>query len=310
MASFNVRSIGQAHLNELIQDQSHKANIEKGFFGTQMIGPDHTHVVTRLKGSVDKAPLSLLAAPGDTVRTSVVAPDAPTPKGNAKLDLLNYEVNVMRYAYPLGQDVYDSADAALAELEKLLRNQAGACVKVDSERDLLQILNGTTGATTASLTGKEWNAPTDPDHNPVRDILAAISATGGGNMFLGRNVANALRESPKLTGSAAGSGTEFLSDAQLIEKLMGLGLANVWIAGYDFVNGRALNLAPQLSRLHDGIAAVWAEGAIHRFVKEEYNYDMFEDRDSRQTYFRANEISCYESAYSESVYAFTNILLP
>jgi hypothetical protein len=309
MAGFNVKSIQPQHLAELLQDQSHKANLERGFFGPQMIGPDYTHFVDRLKGSVDKAPISLLAAPSDTVRTSLVATDSPTPKGNAELDVLNYTCNEYRYAMSLNEVIYSSPDAALRELEQLLRLQAGARVKVDSERDLLQILNGSTGSTPSSLTGKEWNAYSDADHNPVKDILDAISVTGGGNFFAGRNVWNALKQSPKLTGSTAGGGVEFLTDAQLVEKLLGLGLANVWVAGYDFVNGRALNLSPQLTRLHDGIAAVWAEGAIHRFIREDFQYDLFEDRDTRKVYFRALETSCYESAYAESVVAFTNILL-
>lgn len=309
MSGFNVRSIQPQHLAELLQDQSHKAKLETGFFGPQMIGEDNTHKVDRLKGSVDKAPLSLLTAPSDTVRTSLVMTDSPTPKGNAELDVLNYICNEYRFAMALNEVVYNSPDAALRELEQLLRLHAGARVKVDSERDLMNILNGTSGSTPSSLTGKEWNAYSDADHNPVKDILNVIALTGGGNMFLGRNVANALKQSPKLTGSTAGGGVEFLTDAQLIEKLIGLGLANVWIAGYDFVNSRPLNLAPSVARLHDGIAAIWAEGAIHRFVREEFQYDMYEDKDTRKVYFRALETSCYESAYSESVVAFTNILL-
>jgi len=309
MSSFNVKSIQPSHLSELLEDKSHMADLERGFNGDQLVGLDNTFQVERLRGTVDKVGLSLSVAPGDSVRTSLVQTDSPTPKGNSKLEVQNYTCNEYRYAMPLNQVIYNSSDAALSELERVLRLHAGARVKVDSELDILRILDGSTGSTVTSLTGREWNAYADPDHNPVQNILDAIEATGGGKMFLGKNVANALKQSPKFTGSSAGGGVEFLTDAQLIEKIMGLGISEVVIAGFDWVNSRPLNLAPIVSRLHNNIAAIFAEGSIAKFQMEAFQYDMYEDMDTRKIYFRALETSCYESVYSESIVAFTNILV-
>lgn len=308
MPGFNVRSLTSTHVAELLVDPGHKVMLDS-FVGEQIIGADNVEPVTRLSGSTDKAPLSMSTANADPTRRSIVNPGDPTPKINTKADKLDYECVSHRLAAGLPAEIYDDADTAIRKMEELMRLQVGAMVKMDTEATLLDILKGTSGSTPISLTGKEWNAYSDPDHNPIRDIIAAIEATGGASMFLGRNVATALAQSPKLTGSSAGSGTEFLSDEQLIAKLQALGLASVMIAKYDHTNSRALNLPPLLARFYNNIACVYAPGAIKKFVKRAFTYDAYDDEDTEEHLFRAKETSVFVSAYPESIHAFTGVLV-
>lgn len=314
MPSLNVRSITNEHLAEMLIDQAHIAAFES-FQADQLIGESNIFQVGRISGTIDRAPIELSASPNNTTRTAYVNPGDPTPKGNTKMDVLPYVVNEYRFANPMPQNIYESADAALSDLERLLRENSGRKVKVATENELLAIFRGQgsaandTLATISNLAGKEWNAYTDTDHDPIRDIEAAVLSSGASKMFLGKNIAAALKRSPILTGSTAGSGTEYLTDAQLIEKLMGVGLSEVWIAGQDFYNTKSLNVPAVLARLHDNTAALWADGALVKARFEPFQYDQYEDRDTRQILFRALETSVVKVAYEQSVVAFTNILL-
>lgn len=313
MPGLNVRSITAAHLSELLIDKNHIAAFE-AFQAEALIGPANMRYVDRKDGTIDRAPIELSVADGSTARTAYVNAGDPTPKGNAKMDVLPFVCNEYRFAMPMPLNVYQSADTALRELERLFREGSGRKVKLASENELLTILRGTgtdannTAATVVDLTGKQWNAYSDADHDPARDIEAAVLSTGGSKFYAGKNVWSALKRSPILTGSSAGSGTEFLTDAELSEKLMGLGLSEVWYAGHDFQNTKSLNVPAVLSRIHDNTAAVWGDGAIIKAVMEEFQYDTYEDQDTRQILFRALETSVIKVAYKQSIVAFTNIL--
>ena len=313
MAGFNVKSLGPSHVAELLADKGHTTHFES-FVVDRLIGEDNIELCDRQSGTIDVAPVELTTGE-DSVRSALVAPGSPTPIGNSKMGVMAYTVNEYRKAYPLPQNTYGSADEALKALEKHMRLKPGLDVKTALEKEILAIFRAQgsvaegTGSTATSLAGKEWNAFADPDHNPLKDIQDAIDASGATKLFLGRNVANALKFSPKVTGSAAGSGTENISDAVLIEKLLGLGLSEVWIAGHDFVNNRSLNLPSSLSRLHNNTAALWAEGSIVKRVLTPFMYDQSEAWSEKQILFRASEESVVKSVYPDSIVAFTNILL-
>ena len=312
MAGFSIKSLGPSHMAELLEDKGHTTHFDS-FVVDQLIGSDNIEMCDRPSGTIDVAPIELTTGE-DSVRSALVAPGVPTPIGNAKVGVMSYVINEYRKAYPLPQNIYGSSDAALRALERLMRTKPGLDVKTALEKEILAIFRAQgsvadgTGSTAQSLTGKEWNNISAPGHNPLKDILDAIELSGATKLFLGKNVANALKFSPKVTGSAAGSGTENVSDAQLIEKLLGLGLSEVWIAGHDWVNNRSLNLPGSLARLHASTAALWAEGSIVKRVLKPFQYDMTEDWSTQQVLFRATEHSVVKSVYPDSIIAFTNIL--
>lgn len=315
MPGFNIKSIGASHLSELLLDKAINTAFE-GFVADLLVGPGNIKQVGRLSGTQDLVPIaSGLLADNSGSRPALVASGAPTPKGNMKLDLLTYLCNEYRFAFPIQDNIFTSAEQALGELQDLASKKAGLQVKLSVENELLNIFKNLgssatfTGVTnTALVVGKEWNNYDSVTSDPVADIIAKITATGATKMFIGRDVANALKQHPKFTGASAGSGVEFLTDAQLIERILGLGLAEVWIAGRDFVNSRTLNLTPSTTRLHNGVAAMWSDGALVKYEMESFFYDIYDDKDTRKTYFRANETSVIKSAYAEAVGTFTNVL--
>ena len=61
--------------------------------------------------------------------------------------------------------------------------------------------------------------------------------------------------------------------------------------------------------MHDNIACAFVDGALQRFVYNEFEFDQYEDRNKDAVLFRAKESSIIKSTYATSVIAFTNVLV-
>jgi len=302
-------------LDQLIKDSGHMANFD-GFIAETLVGDANISEVEGLKILADIIPLEYGDLPvKDGVRSARVAHGAPTPMGNSKIDQMVVELIERRYAHPLTSLSRSSPTQMYRQLEELMRTKSGLQVKLDVEDELMNIFRA--GGSSADNTGStntvvaaaaQWNNYVGASHDPIKDISDKMLLTGATKFFIGRDVAQALKGSPKFTGASAGSGTEFLTDAQLIEKLLGLGFTDVWIAGKVFVNGRSPNLPAALSRFHNGIAAMWSPGAVRMFKFEDFQYDEYECEDARVTKYRALQTSVFKTPYAESVGTFTNIL--
>lgn len=313
MNGFTTRT--GAILDELLRDEAHLAAFD-GFIAETVVGEMNRRFLDDISALVDIVPVEYDAIPiNDGVRTALVAHDAPTPKGNSKIEQMPVRCNEYRFAHSLSSVGRSSTRALYRDLEELMRTKSGLQVKLGVEQEFLTIAraqgsqatyNGSDN--TALITAQQWNNYAGAQHDPMKDLSDKMLATGASNLLIGRDVAQALKGSPKFTGSSAGSGTEFLTDAELIEKLLGLGFGQVWIAGKSWVNNRTPNLPAQLSRLHNGIAIMWAEGAIREYVFEDFFYDEFTSADDRKDYYRAIQTSTFRVPYSQSVGTFTNIL--
>ena len=304
-----------AILDELIRDEAHKAAFD-GFIAETLVGDAYVSELDDIRALVDIVPIEYGDIPvDDGVRTALVAHDSPTPKGNSKIEQMPVLCNEYRFAQPLTQMSRSSTRQLYRDLEELMRTKSGLQVKLSVEKEFLSILRAQgssatyTGSTnTVVAAAAQWNNYTGLSHDPIKDISDKMILTGATKFFIGRDVAQALKGSPKFTGASAGSGTEFLTDDELIEKLIGLGFTDVWIAGKTFVNGRSPNLPASLSRLHNGIAAMWAPGGIRMFKFEDFQYDEYSSDDDRKDYYRALQTSVFKAPYAESVGTFTNIL--
>lgn len=305
--SFNVSSITPAHLAELYQDGQVKTLLES-YLATRLIKARFVKQVGRKAGSIDLAHASLLTPDARGIAAAKVGDYGDTPLAHTKMGVLDYVCQDLRMGSPLPQNVYASADQALSDLSDLLIYNAGTYVKGAAEMQLINILNGTTGSTPTDLTGKEWDAYTDADHNPVQDLLNARRA-GANVLVLGQDVAIALMQSPKFTGSSAGGGVEFLTEEQLVAKIQGLGYAEVWIGANCWSRGAGLNQAPAPAQLHDGLACAFIDGALMRVVYSEFEFDQYEDKNKDSVIFRAKESSIIKSANAAGIIAFANVLL-
>lgn len=313
MNGFTTRT--GAILDELLRDEAHLSAFN-GFLAEQVIGDAYRIPVSDVTAAVDLVPVEYDAvALLDGVRSAKVAHDAPTPKGNSKIEQVLITCEQYRKAHSISHLSRSSTRALYRDLEELMRTKSGLDVKAAVEADFLTIARGLGSQATyngsdntALLTAQQWDNYAGVSHDPIKDISDKMLATGATKFLIGRDVAQALKGSPKFTGSSAGSGTEFLTDQQLIDKLLGLGFQEVWIAGKSWVNTRSPNLPAALARIHNGIAVMWGEGAIRQYVFEDFFYDEFESEDNRKTYHRAIQTSVFFVPFSQSVGTFTNIL--
>lgn len=305
--AFKSSSINPSHLAELMQDGAVKTMLES-FLAPRLIKPRYVKQVSRKTGSVDLAGPSMLTPDARATLNAKVGDFGDTAILHQAMGVLEYACQDYRIASALPQNVYVSEDAALQDLVDLLIYNAGVTVKASAEGSLLDILKGVSGSTATSLSGKEWDAYGDADHNPVLDLFNARKACGANILVLGENVAIALMQSPKLTGSSAGGGTEFLTQEQLVAKIMGIGYNEVWIGTQCWSRSAGLNQTGTIGQIHDNVACAFVDGAIQRMVYEEFQFDQYEDKNKDAVLFRAKESSIIKSTYATSVIAFTNVL--
>lgn len=312
MAGFDIKSLTGSVIREFGDDP----RLEEMFSGRatgrvfEKVYVDERKVIVDLETPESRLP----NASGQ--RSALVAYNSPTPKGNYEFAGVAMQLNDYRYAYPLGQTVFSSQSAMLNRVEDILFNKAGMQVMVDLEIGFRSIAQGTatgplTAATPVALTNAQrWDNYAGASHNPVANLIALQQATGANKLFLSRDVANALRSSPVLTGSSAGSGTEFLSDEGLILKLQGLGFFEVYISGWDSVNTRPFRLPAQIGHLYTNMAIMWSDDALKEFILagEEFYFDSFDDEDRKTRYLRAQQTSRLAVLYPDMVGYFTNIL--
>lgn len=313
MSGVNIGKIGPTIINEFLQDPAHMADFESFVCGR--VFPKI--YVDRINVSRDIETYESLLLNASGQRSGRVNPGDPTPKGSYEWTTMNFKLAEVRHSHPLPQTIFSSSSAATAYLEENLRKKSGLKTKLDIEAEFLKIArNQGTSAEWQAVTnvtlanGQRWNNYSDPLHNPVKDLSDLMVQTASTNLFIGRDVAQALKFSPFITGSNAGSGKNDLSDGELLAKLYGIGFSNVYIAGMDLVNNRAFRLPAQTGQLHSKIAIMWADDAIQEYILEgeEFYYDMYEDRDAKTTFIRAQQTSTLRIPYAQAVGVFSNVL--
>jgi len=313
MGSFNAGLLAPALISEFLNDSVHLADFE--LFACGRIFPKIYVEKILATREIETYESMLLNASGQ--RSSRVNPGDPTPMGSSEMTSMTFRLNENRFAFPMAQTIFSSSSAMTSYLEEKLRTKSGLQVKLDVESEFLLIARnqGTVanfqGVTNFALTNNQrWDNYADPAHNPLRQLSDHMVLTGANNLFLGRDVAQALKFSPFFTGAAAGSGVTGLSDGELLTKLYGIGFANVHIAGRDLVNSRAFRLPASTGTLHSRIAVMWADDAITEYILEgeEFYYDVYDDRDAKVTKLRAQQSSTLRIPYAQAVGTFTNIL--
>lgn len=313
MPGMNTPTIGSDVLNELITDQAHMSKFEA--FLHDQVTAGYTRQVERLSNLIDIVPLSSGVIAQNGTRSSKVATDAPTPKGNSKMDQIKFVCDEFRKAYPLSKVAGQSMSSFFQEVVDMLRDRAGVDVMTDVELEMLLIMRGLgsqanlTGSTVVDIAaaGSKWNNYVGATHDPWKNIMDLKRITGASEILIADDVALALMRSPIFTGASAGGGTEFIGQPKLVEILSGMGFTRALI-GHQKVNGRPIELPPQIQHLHDGVVAMWSPGAIRQYVLEPYQYDSWVSEDDRKEYYRALKTCKILVPYSESVGVFTNVL--
>jgi hypothetical protein len=312
MAGYSA-AIEGATLNTLLEDPAHMASFAS-YVADELVGTNHIEMVPQLDSLQRIKPLQQQMGNKDR-RSSRVAQNAPTPKGNTTLADFRVICQEFRFAEPMSVPRGKSLNDFMTDVAGWLRDSAGHQVKIDVEDDLMAILrgNGTdalkTSATVQDLaTGtKYWDGYANATHDPIKDIMIMQRRTGASEIFMGSDVALTLLRSPILTGSSAGGGREFITYGQLIDTLNGIGFARV-IIGNQFYQQGPKEYPSALKLLHDGVCAMWSPGALKKYSFEPYQYDSYQDPDTRQDYYRALETAVFKAPYKEAVGVFQNCL--
>lgn len=312
MANYQHPSQLKPLLDELLVDPAHMATFD-AYQADNIVGANHIKPVPSLEGLQGVRPNQYNMAAADR-RSSKVEPGGPTPKGNTKLDTFEVKCQPFMFAEGMSKLRGKSLTQVFGDISEWLRDSAGHQVKFDVETELMAILKGTgtqasrTGSTVENLaTGtRYWDDYTATAHDPVKNLMDMQRKTGATRLFLGSNIAHALMRSPVMIGDI---NKTYIPQPQLIENLRGLGFDEV-IVGHQPTQNGPKEFPLNLKYLHDGVAAMWSPGALKKYSFEAYQYDAWEDPDTRMDYFRAMETCVFKSPYAEAVGVFTNVLKP
>lgn len=230
---------------------------------TELVGSEH--------GTI---PVQCTAALMGSSNDAKFAPGSDIPDGDTYIKYVQFDCE--RYGQKRSVDVLDAEELSARDILKM-EDISAACARVGLsrlDRDLGTILRaGGTAAkfnlisTEALAAGKEFNNYDSATSNPMGSIQELVDDTlGGDTLFLGKDVANALRQHPQFTGdtgtarTAAGS---MIPYEVFASQLMGIfGFSQVIIDGtYYSTNG-----APQKLAAAQPLAGVCAVGHFDNLV--------------------------------------------
>ena len=225
--SFDISSLSPALIREILADR--KVDLAQLLVFEQFA--DVRNVVEQ-EGSlyIWDSPIGI---PTDEAMTSEVDPDADTPQGPASLGTRGYACPDYRFAMRINRMAEQSLSTLGDAIDKLVMRSA---VKVlgDYNRQIANVLTAggaalTNDDVTAKVVANAWNGASG---TPLDDIDSVIDVLGTGlDVVMGANVATVLSRDPQITGSAAGSGREFVGYAALRQALMDRGCGRVFIIG-------------------------------------------------------------------------------
>lgn len=312
MANYSHPSQLKPLLDELLADPGHIATFD-AYQADNIVGENHIKVVDSIESLQGVRPNQYGMGSQDR-RTSKITEGSPTPKGNTTLD--SFDVLCAPFAFSEGISKMRGKSLAqvFGDVTEWLRDSAGHQVKLDVELELMNILKGNgsqasrTGSTAVNLatSTKYWDDYAATNHDPVKDLMDLQRLTGATELFLGKDIAQALQRSPIMIGDIQKT---YIPLDQLIENLMGIGFGRVIVGHQPSQNGPK-QFPLDLKYIHDGVAAMWSPGALKKYSFEAYQYDAYEDQDRRMDYVRAIETCTFKSPYAEAVGVFTNILKP
>lgn len=267
-------------------------------------------------------------------RPTRVARGAPTPKTNSEWGERPYISHMEKLAHGI-DDLSDlEASEFDASMQDIMGPLLGHSVKTAHELQLDRVLRGlgTAGdgqdVTIQVLTNaQKFDNYSVPGFSDVDQILGdMIRETGGKNLLIGRDVADALRRHPQFsnvnTGGAASA--NIIGLEELVDKLRGIGFLNVWIAGHAY-QGQARELGYRRNEFFSGVVAVWRHDALktvrlngsRRMLASPENeevvatylaFDSYRDEDTEVSFVRAKEHCGIFVPWKEGVQVLQDVL--
>ena len=245
-------------------------------------------------------------------RSSKVAPGSATPKGNTSLTTKGYDVQQYRWGLPIEEGAREEIET-FADVSAQFGLSTSLKVLRDFAIDVRAVITGNDAdnpITQQSLTGNAWNAGTPGD--PLVDIDAIVKKLTGAQgqlcCLMGLDVALALSRNPFFTGSAAGSGREFVDFDMVRTVLRSRGITgNIVVDMFAQKAGEA-NQAGSLSGVFDGVFYIGVQQNLKTCVFKELRGDMYEEPDTMMEVFRAMHEADLIAGYPDQSYYISGTL--
>lgn len=304
MAGFDVNSLSSELLREILQDKQEELSALTMW---QSFGD--VRDVTEQEGSVYiwDEPMSMSDAGH---RTSEVAPDADTPIGNASLGTVQYTCPEYRFAMSLNRMAEKSLSSLDDAIDKLVMRSAYKVLGDFNSQIASVFLGNGAAATSDDLTQKAAaNAWDTALGTPLDDIDDVVDELGSGlDCYIGGNVATVLSKNSDVTGSAAGSGREFVEKFDGVRQfLQNRGIGNIY-----FLGAQEQANEPNQTRSYDYIyqdvfvLSIPGNIVIPRYIPLEQSVHL-DDLNGRK-YFRANHSHDIVRGYAEHTYYYSGII--
>jgi hypothetical protein len=245
-------------------------------------------------------------------RTSKVAHGSATPKGNTSLSTRPYKVEEYRWGLP----IEEGAEEEINSFEDVASKFAMSCsLKVyrDFAVDVRALITGQDADNTItqrSLTGNAWNAGTPGD--PLVDIDFILQALRGAQdqvcCLMGYDVALALSRNPFFTGSAAGSGREFVDFDMIRAVLSSRGVKGEIVIDEFIQNNTESNYTRNMAGVFDGVFYIGVRNNLKTMQFKALQGDIYDDKDTRIKVFRAFHESDMIRGYANQGYYISGTL--
>jgi hypothetical protein len=266
--------------------------------------------VTSRKGKIPRW-LTPMDLPSDQHRTSKVAPGASTPRRNADFGYIDYEC----FDFKDGLDIEESLEAELETYtdvsNKLTRNTVLKVLADFVRGEIADMLlgNGTSGEERDLTEKSVSNAWDTANGTPLDDIDDVVKDLRGGDLqaIVGYDVALTLSKDPDITGSAAGSGREFVDFSGVRSFLQARGISQVIIDG-TIEQTTEPHFTRSYGGVYDGVFYVGTRGNIVIPRLKALEQMVWTDMDRDVEVYKAKHSHGAVRSYAEHGYYFSGIL--
>ena len=303
MSGFDMGSIGEMDLNELLDD--HQADFN-AYLAQRVCVTDST--VTYEKQAVRRweTPISMMS---DGHRSAKHAPGSPSPKGNTEFGTRGTLVSPYSWSEGINHLAKKSVQDGFSALSDL-SGKSGHQVLGSLDNELASVLAGNgTADDYNDLTNKSVSNAWDTANGlPVTDIDDVVDALRPGSTGLiciaGWDVLKVLTKNAEMVNHAD---KDFIGYQDVMDTIMNRGVDEVFIDRNVAQDGEG-NFTRSYKGLFDGVFYI---GTARNLILGQVNplqYDVYEDKDSRMEYFRAAGDWGLSTGYAEHGYYFSSIL--
>lgn len=307
--SFNVGTLSRQEMDEILRE--HAVELDGYLFNRVTREP--LQPIKKRKGTFTKRPATFGRGQDALADDTVVAPGAPTPKGDQWLEDAYFACRYRKKAYGIDDLIGEELMQAL-DIWAAWSLDAAHDVSISHERELINVLRGL---------GTAGNAQKSDQKVRTKTLTAGAGVGGPGILttlteikrssvitraIIGEDVALAMCQNPVIIGAAGGSkndNTMIGFDALTNFLRQFFGITDTIIGAQSYQDG-ARQFAYKHGNLHDNVFYFDDGKNLMRPAFKDLVYDEFSDKDTEMSYVRAKMDATIVAEYEEYSVAVTN----